>query len=93
MKCHEIAKALAIITLTKVTPELDSTRQAGVIRGTSARAGPDLIAAEIEITPEMIEAGNDVYCSVFHALEAGEIPSEAVVEKIFRAMIAAGTVQ
>jgi hypothetical protein len=53
---------LAIITLTKVTPELDRTGQAGEISGVSQNAGPDSSAGapdevEVEVTPAMIEAG------------------------------------
>jgi len=44
---------------------------------------------EIAISPEMIEAGGDVYCSMFTAVEEGRIPSLEMIKKIFLAMAAA----
>jgi hypothetical protein len=69
LKSHKTAKALAIITLTKVTPELDRTGQAGGISGVSAHAGPDHeshdnLASELEteviVTDEMLSAASEV---------------------------------
>jgi hypothetical protein len=87
---------LAIITLTKATPELDRTGQAGVISGASAHAGPDSKESavapehEIEITPEMIEAGIDALDpTTIINLRDGWVRPSFVAKKVFFAMLLA----
>jgi hypothetical protein len=60
-----------------VTKVADSIRERAA---TVAVAG----AREIEITPQMIEAGLDAYAEL--ALDLDEVPRDRVVSDIFRAM-------
>jgi len=88
LKSHKTAKALAIITLTKVTPELDRPGQAGEISAASPYAGPG--EHEIEVTPDMIAAGglaiwakmsHDPYCSPSLAEDLAEVAIRSALER------------
>jgi hypothetical protein len=43
---------------------------------------------EIEVTPEMIKAGHDVYCQIFTDVEEGVMSSRTMIIAVFRAMAA-----